>query len=105
MPGAAALSSAELMDGARTRHKLEAEELRIIKFVGGQAVLFLSGLTFQTAPQKGLHACQRWSCPALEVVRIGLAWVLSIVEKPLFFVSWNPRWLIVDFCVPGVVRW
>src|SRR5256885_9044014 len=34
---------------------------------------------------------------ALEAVRIACARVLPIVEKPPFFVSWNPRWLIVDF--------
>jgi len=29
--------------------------------------------------------------------------LLPIVEKPPFFVSWNLRWLIVDFCAPGVL--
>ena len=40
-------------------------------------------------------------CSGLEALRIGHARVLPIVEKPPFFVSWNPRCLIVDFCVPA----
>ena len=31
--------------------------------------------------------------------------VLPIVEKPPFFVSWNPRWLIVDFAFCVLVLW
>jgi len=45
VPDAAAFTSAELMDGsAEARHKLEAEELGIIKFVGAWTVLLPAGI-------------------------------------------------------------
>ena len=44
VPDAAALASDDLMDGgAEARHKLEAEELGIIKFVGGEGCSTASG--------------------------------------------------------------
>ena len=44
VPDAAALASDDLMDGgAEARHKLEAEELGIIKFVGGGDCSIASG--------------------------------------------------------------
>jgi len=67
----------------------------IVRIIFGKERVFISGV--KAGFVRG--------CPALEVVRIGSVRVLPIVEKPPFSVSWNPRWLIVDFCVPGVLHW
>jgi hypothetical protein len=59
VPDAAAFTPADLMDGgAKARHKLEAEELGIIKFVGARRLFYCQRvLTLSSMESSENRAC------------------------------------------------